>query len=116
MGGVSQGRPARRGTRSAQARFWERGRLGRRPQRSRGPILDGTGDSPPVFAREGERGPQSSARTGATRSPEALGRPDGGRAQDDVHEGLVLILDSLSKYRLAPIGSQSHSPRQVPFI
>ncbi len=45
-GECRQGRPARRGTRSAQARLWERGRLGRGPQRSHGLILDGTGVSP----------------------------------------------------------------------
>ena len=45
-GECSQGRPARRGTRSAQARFWERGRSGRRPQRSLDLVLDGAGDSP----------------------------------------------------------------------
>jgi hypothetical protein len=56
----SQGRPARRGTRSAQARLCERGRSGRRPRRSPGLILDSAGDSPPpFFLRERARGGDS---------------------------------------------------------
>ena len=47
------------------------------------PILDGTGDSPPVFVfhTRGREGAIAVRRTAAKRSPEALGRPDGGRAQ-----------------------------------
>ena len=52
QGGVSQGRPARRGTRSAQARFWERGRSGGGRTGSVAPILDGTGDSPLILAQK----------------------------------------------------------------
>lgn len=69
----SQGRPARRGSRSAQARH-ERGRSGRGPRRSPGLILDGAGVLPRFSherARGGDSRPQdrSRAQPGSTRSP-----------------------------------------------
>jgi hypothetical protein len=49
------------------------------PRRTPEGILDGAGDSPPVFVfhMRGREGAIALRRTAATRSPEALGRPDG---------------------------------------
>jgi hypothetical protein len=83
----SQGRSVRRGTRYAQARFWERGRSGRKPYGTPEGILYAAGEHPlylhqgyggfsPVYSRD-----RSEAQPGEARSAGTPRRPKEGMAE-----------------------------------